>query len=70
MLDLVLDDENAEIMNSFQTSEDEIVRAHLRDSTLISTDATSDYYQLTASSSISSSSYLFCLLALVVLRLR
>ncbi|KAF8357523.1 hypothetical protein PRIPAC_92518, partial [Pristionchus pacificus] len=52
------------------TSEDEIVRAHLRDSTLISTDATSDYYQLTASSSISSSSYLFCLLALVVLRLR
>lgn len=49
------------------TSDDEMLRAHLRDSQLISTDATSDYYQLTASST---TSFSLCLLVLVALRLR
>ncbi|GMR42572.1 hypothetical protein PMAYCL1PPCAC_12767, partial [Pristionchus mayeri] len=45
-------------------TDDDILRAHLRDSTLITTDATSDFYQLTASSSTLS---LFLLLVLVAL---
>ncbi|GMS89567.1 hypothetical protein PENTCL1PPCAC_11742, partial [Pristionchus entomophagus] len=51
------------------TSEDEVLRGHLRDSTLISTDATSDYYQLPSSTSSISPS-LFCLLVLVTIRIR
>ncbi|GMT19542.1 hypothetical protein PFISCL1PPCAC_10839, partial [Pristionchus fissidentatus] len=51
------------------TSEDDILREHLKESKLISTESSSDYYQLPVSSS---SHYLslFYLLVLVALRLR